>query len=151
MSCKTRPKQSFTKKSVERMITLSNVYDPKVPFILQNKDTLKFNKYEVAKVIGKFPSYYSAGLSDSLETDSNDKFVYQNLAAVGNRTISGILDSWVARDLLEDGKAEVMLSDRRAVTKIRYVVTWDALGGQQGTFYGNGDRVIYSCIIAFGE
>lgn len=151
MGCKTRPKQSFIKKREERMITLSNVHDPKVIFILQNNDTLKFNKYEVVKAIDKFPNHYSAALSDSLKADSNDVFVYQNLLAVGNRTISGILDSRIAREFLEHGKSEVVLSDLGTVTKLRYVITWDALGGQQGTFYGNGGRVIYTCIIAFGE
>jgi hypothetical protein len=151
VACKTIPKKSFVKGSQERTITLSDISDPKVIFILQNKDTLKFNKYNLAKVIRKSPNYYSKGLSDSLTADSSDLFVYQNLSAVGNRTISGILDSWVARELLEDGKAEVMLTDHQTVTILRYVVTRDALGGRQGTFYGSGDRVIYSCIIAYGE
>jgi hypothetical protein len=150
-SCKAGSKQTFVKGSKERMISLSTLYGPKVIFILQSKDILKFNKYEVVKEIGKFPNNYAAGLSDSLKADLNDMFVYQDLSAVGNRTISGILDSWVARELLEEGKAEIFLNNHQTITRLRYDVTRDALGGRQGTFYGNGDRVVYSCIIALGE
>jgi hypothetical protein len=104
---------------MERTITLSGVSGLTVIFILQSKDTLKFNKYDISKMINKSLNYYSAGLSDSLTADSSDVFVYQDLSAVGNRTISGILDSWVARELLEDGKAVVMLNDHQMVTRLR--------------------------------
>jgi hypothetical protein len=151
VSCKTGSKQNFAKRSMERTITVSRVSGPWVIFILQSKDTLKFNKYAVAKTISNSFNNYSTGILDSLSADSNDIFVYQDLSSVGNKTIGGTLDSWVARELLLDGKATVMLTDHQRVTKLRYVETRDALGGQQCTFYGNWNRVIYSCIITFGE
>lgn len=150
MTCKSA-NRSFIKNSQEMTIQLSRIPDPKVFFILQNNDTLKFNSQDIANLIRKSPLKSVNNLLDSLNRNSDDMIVHQDLSAVGNNSISGILDTWVARELLIEGKAEVSPANHEIVEKLRYVYTKDALGGMQGTFYGNAGKVIYHCVVTFGE
>lgn len=91
-------------------------------------------------------------LADILQTQTTDTLVFQNRSAVNDKTISGILDTWIARELLLDGKASVVLKGQAdSPKKLTYVFLRDNLGGQQGHFYTDENKLIYWTIIALGE
>ena len=82
----------------------------------------------------------------------NGTTVYQNLSSVDIKTLSGILDTWIARELLLKGKVLIAIRNQTDNPKrLNYVFTKDNLGGQQGTFYLENGEKVYSSIIALGE
>ena len=162
INCKTSRNHDYIKKSTQKAILLSNISNPKVFFILQTSDTIRFSKQDIfnlldqqlkreLKLFGYISSKELKNLSDSLIKDTNNLLVYQNLSAVSSESISGILDSWVARELLMKGKAEVALINYQKVLELKYIYTTDYLGGKQGTFYTTGDKFVYRTMIALGE
>ncbi len=93
--CKTG--QSFIKKTRKETIFLSEVSSPKISFLLQNNDTLKFANKDVCseieysikreiKSVGYLVSKDLANISQMLSTNYLDTLVYQNLSAVDIKT-----------------------------------------------------------------
>lgn len=144
-------------------ITLKNISQPYVVFVLQNADTIRFSKLDVCNAIdgqlnneikkwGYITSKHLTDLAEILKPLRSDTMIYQNLAAVDSKSLSGNLDLWVAKDLLVNGKAEISLQDLTIkVTKLKYVYTKDILGGEQGTFYTVANKKVYTAIISLGE
>ena len=160
--CKTSQNHSFIKSERQKHIKLIGAQKPFVVFILESGDTLKFSNEDIFLLLDKQSKNQTQGqtLSDkswkditqSLSKTNNDTTVYQNLSSVDSKTISGILDSWIARELLLKGKVSVALKNQKDNPKrLNYVFTKDNLGGKQGTFYLENGVKIYSSVIALGE
>jgi len=163
LACKTGQNQSFIKSKKERQVTLTGAHRPYVVFSLQTGDTLKFSSRDIYSILDndikrqvKTQGYLACQswkeLADILKTQTTDTLVFQNLSAVTDKTISGILDTWIARELLLDGKVSVVLKGQAdSPKKLKYVFLRDNLGGQQGNFYTDENKLIYWTIIALGE
>lgn len=78
--------------------------------------------------------------------------IYQNLAAVDSKSLTGNLDLWIAKNLLFNGKAEISLQDQTIkATKLKCVYKKDVLGGMRGTFYSTDNKKVYTGVICLGE
>jgi hypothetical protein len=160
--CTTSQNHSFVKSEGQKHIKLIGAQKPFVVFVLESGDTLKFSNEDIFLLLEKRFKNQSRrrALSDkswldiiqSLSKTNNDTTIYQNLSLVDSKTLSGILDSWVARELLLKGKALVAIKNQTEnLKRLSYVFTKDNLGGQQGTFYSESGVKIYSSVIALGE
>jgi hypothetical protein len=162
-SCKTSQNHSFIKSKQEKQVRLVDIQKPYVSFVLETGDTLKFNKVDISNLIeknsknqNKIQGYISnkswQEISSALTKDSNDTTVYQNLSAVNDKTLSGILDVWIAKVLLLQGKAIIAQKNKAdRPKKLRYIFIQNKLGGQEGTFYTETNKEIYRTVIALGE
>ena len=162
-ACKTGQNRSFIKTKKERQVVLVGAQAPHVLFVIESGDTLKFSSSDFYSELNeqhrkqiKRQGYLSDQseyeLSQTLKNLSSDTVVFQKLSAVDSRTLSGMLDTWMARELLLKGKASVGLKSQiEQPKKLKYVFLNDILGGQQGTFYTEAGRKLYMTIIAFGE
>jgi hypothetical protein len=153
----------FTKSKREKSITLSDVSSKKVLFVLQNEDTLVFSNPDVCDIIDKritdqlkgsgyVVSKELAVISAELKEIQTDTAVFQNLAEVDSKTISGNLDIWIARELMLKGRVAVgRYKSTERITMLKYVYQKDKLGGERGTFYSKKGEVIYSTVISLVE
>lgn len=163
LSCKTGQNHSFIKTKRERQVHLTGAQTPHILFVLESGDTLKLSSRDIYSTLDgqakrqiKSQGYLSdkswQDLSEVLKNCDSDTLVFQNLSAVNSKSLSGILDIWVARELLLKGRAMVALKGvADNPKKLKYVFTKDVLGGKDGTFYTEGGKMVYSTIIAFGE
>jgi len=163
LGCKTGQGHNFIKSKREREVVLTGASTPHVVFVLESDDTLKFSSRDINSILDKqiqseiknqgYPSNQSfQDLSDVLKKMNSDTLVFQNLSAVSSKTMSGILDTWIASELLLKGKGEVALKGQsNNPKKLKYVFIKDNLGGKQGTFYTPGDKKVYWTIITLGE
>ncbi|MCA0381842.1 MAG: hypothetical protein LCH58_06755 [Bacteroidetes bacterium] len=142
---------------------LTGAPKPHVLFFLESCDTLKFSSHDIYSMLdnnikkqiksqGYLTSQTWQDLANIMKNQSRDTLVSQNLSSVDDKTISGILDIWVVRELLLKGQAIVALKGETNIPKrLKYVFLRDNLGGQQGNFYTDDNKLIYSTVIAFGE
>jgi hypothetical protein len=162
LGCKTSQNHSFIKSESQKHIKLIGAQKPFVVFILESGDTLRFSNGDVFLLLDKHSKNQTQrqtlsdkswlDITQALTKTNNDTTVYQNLSAVDSKTLSGILDSWVARELLLKGKAFVTIKNQTDnLKRLNYVFTKDYLGGQQGTFYSENGVKIYSSVISLGE
>ena len=162
LGCKTSQNHSFIKSQSKKQIRLNAVKKPYVVFLLESGDTLKFSKEDIFGLLDKhsknqiqrqtLPDKSLLNVTQALTKTNDDTTLYQNLSSVDSKTLSGILDSWIARELLLKGKAFVALKNQTDNPKrLNYVFTKDNLGGQQGTFYSENGTKIYSSVITLGE
>ena len=163
ISCKTVYNSSFIKSKKEKHIKLTGAPTPHVLFFLESGDTLKFSSHDIYSMLdnnikkqikrqGYLTSHTWQDLANMMKNQSRDTLVSQNLSSVNDRTISGVLDTWVARELLLKGQALVALKDETNIPKrLKYVFLRDNFGGQQGNFYTDNTKLIYSAVIALGE
>ena len=160
--CKTSQNHSFIKSERQKQIKLIGAQKPFVIFILESGDTLKFSNKDIFLLLDKQSKNQTQrqtlsdkswlDITQALSKANNDTTVYQNLSSVNNKTLSGILDSWIARELLLKGKVFVTIRNQTDnLRRLNYVFTKDKLGGQQGTFYSENGVKIYSSVIALGE
>lgn len=163
IGCKSSLQNSFIKTSKQSEIVLKSIPKPFVVFVLESGDSLKFSKHDVQNLIkqhvdkeiktwGYSSSPHITKIAEALGNLKADTLVYQNLSAVGIESISDNLDTWIARELLLEGKAEISLKDKQQQpARLKYIYTEDILSGQQGTFYSMDQKEIYRTIIALGE
>jgi len=163
LACKTGQNHSFIKTKKEKQVTLAGAQTPHVVFSLQNGDTLKFSCRDIFSMLdndikqqiksqGYLTNQTWQNLSETMKDQNRDTLIFQNLSAVKDKTISGILDTWIARELLLKGKAIVALKGQTVNPKrLKYVFLRDKLGGQQGNFYADDNKLVYWTIIALGE
>lgn len=163
LSCKTSQNLPFTKSKKEKRVFLTDVPAPHVLFVLESGDTLKFSSRDFSSLLDeqarkqiKIQGYLSdqswRDIADILKNRNSDTLVFQTLSSVDSKTISGILDMWVARELLLKGKSVVALKNWvDNPQRLKYIFTKDNLGGQQGTFYTEDGKLLYLTIIALGE
>jgi hypothetical protein len=163
VGCKSTRNNGFIKSTSKRDITLKSISEPYVVFVLQNADTIRFSKLDVSDAIddqlnneikkwGYITSKHLTDLAEILKPLRSDTMIYQNLAAVDSKSLSGNLDLWIAKELLFNGKAEISLQDQAIkVTKLKYVYTKNILGGEQGSFYTVDNKKVYTVIISLGE
>ena len=160
--CKTSQNHSFIKSKNQKHIKLIGAQKPFVVFILENGDTLKFGNEDILLLLDKQSKNQThrqtlfnkswLDISETLSKRSIDTTVNQNLSSIDSKTLTGILESWLARELLLKGKASVVMKNQTGnLKRLNYVFTKDKLGGQQGTFYSENGVKIYSSVIALGE
>jgi len=156
--CKTSQNQSFIKSQRQKHIKLIGAQKPFVVFILESGDTLKFSNKDIFLLLKNQTQRQTLSdkswlnITQSLSKTNNDTTVYQNLSSVDIKTLSGILDTWIARELLLKGKVLIAIKNQKDNPKrLNYVFTKDNLGGQQGTFYSENGLKIYASVIALGE
>ena len=162
-SCKTVQNQNFIKSRKEKLIVLTDAPAPYVLFVLESRDTLKFSSRDIYSVLENgikkqiesqcyLTSQTWEDLAGIIKNQSRDTVVFRDLSAVNEKTLSGILETWIARELLLKGQAIVALNGQTVnpPKKLRYVFFHDNLGGQQGNFYAD-NKLIYRTIIALGE
>lgn len=160
-SCKTG--KGFIKSKKEKIIVLTTPPTPRIYFLLETGDTLKFSSSDVAslyerqikkeiKTQGYLSNQPAEYFSKTLRQLRADTLIVQKLSAVGDQTISGTFDSWIAHKLVLNGKTAIALKDSsNNPSELKYIFTKDYLGGQQFTFFTMNNRKIYSAIILFGE
>lgn len=156
--CKTSQNHSFIKSQSQKHIRLIGAGKPFVVFILESGDTLKFSSEDILLLLEEQSKKQTLSnnpwldITQSLSNMNNDTTVYQNLSSVDSKTLTGILDSWVARELLLKGKAFVAIKNQTDNPKrLNYIFTKDNLGGQHVTFYSENGTKIYSSVITLGE
>ncbi|ULQ57126.1 hypothetical protein KJS94_02805 [Flavihumibacter rivuli] len=163
-SCKTAQKPNFIKSRKEKLIVLTGAPAPHVLFVLENRDTLKFSSRdiysELEKAIkkqiehqGYLTSQTWEDLAGVMKNQSRDTLVFRDLSAVNDKTLSGILETSIARALILKGQVIVALKDQTVEPpkQLRYIFLRDNSGGQQGNFYTNDNTLIYRTIITLGE
>lgn len=163
LGCKVGYNRSFIKTSKQSDITLKSISKPYIIFVLEKGDTISFSTQDVYSLISKrlqkevdrqgySSSPHLAALANTIKELKADTVVYQNLSAVGDKTISDNLDTWIAGELLLAGQAEVSPKVQQQKPKtLKYVYTKDILGGAQGVFYTVDQKELYRTIIALGE
>ena len=121
--CKTSQNDSFIKAKKEKRIVLAEVESPHILFLLETGDTLKLSSRETSSLLEKQirnetkrQGYLSNQdlniLSEILKRIGNDTLVIEKLSTVDNKTIGGVLDTWIARELMLKGKVQVALKDQ---------------------------------------
>ena len=163
LSCKTGQNHNFIKLKREKQVILAGAPTPHLLFVLESRDTLKFSSRDIYSLLDerarkqiKNQGYLSdqslKDLSEVLRSQGRDTIIFQKLSAVDGKTLRGILDIWIARELLLKGKAVVALNGQPDnPIRLKYIYIKDYLGGQQGTFYTEGGKKIYVAIISLGE
>src|SRR5688572_4122107 len=163
LGCKAGQSHNFIDTKKERKVVLTGVSAPRILFVLESGDTIKFSSSDVNSILDKQvqseikrQGYLSnqsfQDLSEVLKGMNSDTLVFQNLSAVSSNSLGGVLDTWIARELLLKGNAELALKGQsNNPKKLTYIFTKDNLGGQQGTFYTEDNKKVYWTIIALGE
>lgn len=96
LSCKTSQNKRFTQTTKNSHITLRNVSEPYIAFVLETSDTIRFSKQDVYLILsswlkkeivklGYISSKDFAALAKTLRETLTDTTVYQNLSAVTNK------------------------------------------------------------------
>lgn len=163
LSCKAGQNHGFIKTRKEKKLTLTGAQAPHLVFVLQTKDTLRFSCRDVCSILekqvksqiknqGYLTSQTWQDFSQIMKSQTGDTIVFQNLSAMNDNTLSGILDTWVARQLLLKGHGIVTLKGQaNSLKKMKYVFFRDKLGGEEGNFYTDDSKLVYWTVIALGE